>query len=207
MLGFSLPSGLFLDVESKLLFGTGSAPLAAEAVTGQEIDRPTLAGIPAMKLPGGLVRRHGRMGLFQHLGQPYARFLDRAVSHRLDIGLLEQRALGFSHTKLSARLCGGGAFRNALRLHCLAAFRRRAKGRSPRFASERVDRPVVRRWPTSALPELYDAGHDYCRHIDQQSEPLVPVIEEKVNELADIFSLALPDGLEYRDVRPRPTGN
>ena len=25
-------------------------------------------------------------------------------------------------------------------------------------------------------------------------------VESKVNELADIFSLALPDGLEYRDV-------
>ncbi len=31
-------------------------------------------------------------------------------------------------------------------------------------------------------------------------EPLVAEVEAKVHELADIFSLTLPDGLEYRDV-------
>jgi len=53
---------------------------------------------------------------------------------------------------------------------------------------------------TSALAELLETGRRYCHHLDQQLEPLVLEIESKVNELADIFSLALPDGLEYRDV-------
>ena len=53
---------------------------------------------------------------------------------------------------------------------------------------------------TSALAELLETGHRYCRHLDQQMEPLVLEIERKVRDLADIFSLALPDGLEYRDV-------
>jgi GGDEF domain-containing protein len=47
---------------------------------------------------------------------------------------------------------------------------------------------------------LVETGNAYCRSIDQQLEPLVVEIELKVNELADIFSLALPDGLEYRDI-------
>ena len=53
---------------------------------------------------------------------------------------------------------------------------------------------------TSALPELLDAAHGYCHYLDQQLEPLVAEVEAKVHELADIFSLTLPDGLEYRDV-------
>ncbi len=53
---------------------------------------------------------------------------------------------------------------------------------------------------TSALADLLETGRRDCRHLDQQLEPLVLEIELKVNELADIFSLALPDGLEYRDV-------
>ena len=53
---------------------------------------------------------------------------------------------------------------------------------------------------TSALAELLETGRRYCHHLDQQLEPLVLEVELKVNELADIFSLALPDGLEYRDV-------
>ena len=53
---------------------------------------------------------------------------------------------------------------------------------------------------TSALSGLLETGRRDCRHLDQQLEPLVMEIEVKVHELADIFSLALPDGLEYRDV-------
>ena len=53
---------------------------------------------------------------------------------------------------------------------------------------------------TSALADLLATGRGYCHHLEQQLDSLVLEVELKVNELADIFSLALPDGLEYRDV-------
>ena len=53
---------------------------------------------------------------------------------------------------------------------------------------------------TTVLSELLETARRDCRPFGQQLEPMVLEIEVKVNELADIFSLALPDGLEYRDV-------
>ena len=52
----------------------------------------------------------------------------------------------------------------------------------------------------SALAEILETGRRDCPHLERQLEALVLEIELKVNELADILSLALPDGLEYRDV-------
>jgi HD-like signal output (HDOD) protein/GGDEF domain-containing protein len=201
VLGFSLPSGLFLDVESKMLLWYWKHTLT-KAVAGRELSH-RLWRIPGDEaFLAGLFQDLGVLLLFQHLGQPYARFLDRAVSHRLDIGLLEQRSLGFSHTELSARLLTQWNFPESL---CEAIAWQPAEGEYRPALTQilHLSELVAQLFAdgrTSALAELYEAGHDYCRHIDQQLEPLVPEIEQKVNELADIFSLALPDGLEYRDV-------
>ena len=103
MLGFSLPSGLFLDVESKTLLWYWKHTLT-KAVAGREFSHRL------WRMPGdeaflaGLFQDLGVLSLFQVLGQPYARFLDRAVSHRLDLDAMERQALGFSHSELSARL-------------------------------------------------------------------------------------------------------
>src|SRR5208282_505063 len=103
VLGFSLPSGLFLDVESKTLLWYWKHSLT-KAVAGRELSSRL------WRIPGddaflaGLFQDLGVLMLFHQLGQPYARFLDRAVSHRLDLSAIEQQTLGFTHAELSARL-------------------------------------------------------------------------------------------------------
>jgi HD-like signal output (HDOD) protein len=201
VLGFSLPSGLFLDVEAKTLLWYWKHTLT-KAVAGRELSN-RLWRIPGDEaFLAGLFQDLGVLLLFQHLGQPYARFLDRAVSHRLDLCALEQRALGFSHTELSARLLQQWKFPESL---CNAVAWQPARGENrPALAqilhlSELFAR-LFADGQTSALAELLEAGRRDCHHLDQQLEPLVLEVELKVNELADIFSLALPDGLEYRDV-------
>ncbi|MEI8376516.1 MAG: HDOD domain-containing protein [Planctomycetota bacterium] len=201
VLGFSLPSGLFLDVESKTLLWYWKHTLT-KAVAGRELSH-RLWQIPGDEaFLAGLFQDLGVLLLFQQLGQPYARFLDRAVSHHLDLGAIEQRAMGFSHTELSARLLRQWKFPDAL---CDAVAWQPVPGEHrPALAqilhlSELFAR-LFADGQTSALAELLQTGRHYCHHLDQQLEPLVQEIELKVNELADIFSLALPDGLEYRDV-------
>jgi len=113
VLGFSLPSGLFLDVESKTLLWYWKHTLT-KAVAGRELSH-RLWRIPGDEaFLAGLFQDLGVLLLFQQLGQPYARFLDRAVSHHLDLGAIEQRAMGFSHKELSARLLRQWKFPDAL---------------------------------------------------------------------------------------------
>ena len=110
--------------------------------------------------------------------------------------------MGFSHTELSARLLQQWNFPESL---CEAVAWQPSPGETrPALAqilhlSELFAR-LFADGQTAALAELLETGRRYCRHLDQQLEPLVLEVELKVNELADIFSLALPDGLEYRDV-------
>lgn len=91
VLGFSLPSGLFLDLESKTLLWYWKHTLT-KAVAGRELSSLF------WRIPGdeaflaGLFQDLGVLLLFQQLGQPYARFLDRTLSHHLDLGAVERRA-------------------------------------------------------------------------------------------------------------------
>ena len=201
VLGFSLPSGLFMDVESKTLLWYWKHALT-KAVAGRVLSH-RLYRIPGDEaFLAGLFQDMGALLLFQQLGQPYARFLDRAVSHHLDLCRLEQRALGFSHTELSARLLRQWNLPEAL---CDAVAWQPAENtnRSALTQIVHLSELFARLFAdgqTSALAELLAAARGYCHLLDQQLEPLVQEVDEKVNELADIFSLALPDGLEYRDV-------
>ena len=201
VLGFSLPSGLFLDVEAKTLLWYWKHTLT-KAVAGRELSH-RLWRIPGDEaFLAGLFQDLGVLVLFQQLGQPYARFLDRAVSHRLDLGAIEQRAMGFSHTELSARLLKQWNFPESL---CDAVAWHPSQGTSQPAMAQilhlgELFARLFADGQTSALAELLETGRHYCHHLDQQLEPLVLEVERKVNELAEIFSLALPDGLEYRDV-------
>ncbi len=201
VLGFSLPSGLFLDIESKTLLWYWKHTLT-KAVAARELSH-RLWRIPGDEaFLAGLFQDIGVLLLFQQLGQPYARFLDRAVSHHLDLDAVEERAMGFPHTALSARLLQQW---NLPRSLCEAvAWQPSPQANRPALAqilhlSELFAR-LFGDGQTSILSELLETGRRYCHHLDRQLDPLVLEIDVKVTELADIFSLALPDGLEYRDV-------
>jgi HD-like signal output (HDOD) protein len=201
VLSFSLPSGLFVDVEAKTLLWYWKHALT-KAVAGRELSH-RLWRIPGDEaFLAGLFQDLGALLLFQHLGQPYARLLDQAVSRQVDLCAVEQRTLGFPHTELSARLLRQWRLPESLyeAVGCQSPEQRGYSALAQILHLSELFARLLADGQTSALPELLDAAHGYSHYLDHQLEPLVAEVEAKVNELADIFSLALPDGLEYRDV-------
>ncbi len=201
LLGFSLPSGLFQDVESKTLHWYWRHTLT-KAVAGREL------GHRLWRIPGdeaflaGLFQDMGVLMLFQQLGQPYARFLDRTVNHAVDLCATERQIMGFAHTELSARLLRQWNLPESL---CEAVAWQPSPGQTPSALGQilhlaELFARLLADGQTAALAELLRSGQRYCRLLEGQLDALVLEIELKVNDLADIFSLALPDGLEYRDV-------
>jgi GGDEF domain-containing protein len=192
---------LFLDVESKTLLWYWKHAFT-KAVAARELSH-RLWRIPGDEaFLAGLFQDLGILLLFQQLGQPYARFLDRTVRHHLDLCAIEHRAMGFPHTELSARLLRQWNLPESL---CEAVAWRPSRDQDGPALTQilRLSELVARLFAdgeTTVLSELLETARNYCHHFDQQLEPLVLEIELKVNELADVFSLALPDGLEYRDV-------
>ena len=124
VLGFSLPSGLFLDVEAKTLLWYWKHTLT-KAVAGRELSH-RLWRIPGDEaFLAGLFQDLGVLVLFQQLGQPYARFLDRAVSHRPRSWRDRTAGVRVSHTR-SCRpgCCDNGTFRNRCAMPSPGSLRR-----------------------------------------------------------------------------------
>ena len=103
VLGFSLPSGLFADIEARTL-GRYWRHTLTKAVAGREISQRF------WHIPGddafiaGLLQDLGILLLLQQLGEPLPRFLDRVLADGLDTDRPETEALGFTHTALGATL-------------------------------------------------------------------------------------------------------
>jgi HD-like signal output (HDOD) protein/GGDEF domain-containing protein len=200
VLGFSLPSGLFLDVEAKTLAWHWRHTLT-KAVAGREISQRV------WRIPGddafiaGLLQDLGMLLLIQELGSPYIGFLDRAVAEHLDIAAIETQTMGFSHTTVSARLLAQWNLPEPL----VEAVAWQPTDPEPSslskilYLAELVARLLADGQP-DVLGQLLQAGRNWHRLFKPQLEPLVSDLQEKVDQLADILSLQLPDGLEYRDV-------
>jgi HD-like signal output (HDOD) protein/GGDEF domain-containing protein len=201
VLGFSLPSGMFLGVEGKTLTWYWRHTLT-KAVAGREISQ-TLLGVPGDDVfIAGLLQDLGILLLLQQVGEPYARFLDKALSGGLDLAAMETEAIGFTHTALTSRLLAHWGLPKGL---VDAVGHSEGVSHAPRSLervlhfAELVARLLVDGQP-GALPQLLEAG--WANHLltEAQLEGLVENLEEKVQQLAAIFSLQLPGGVEYRDV-------
>ncbi len=201
VLGFSLPSGLFMDIESKTLLWYWKHSLT-KAVACRELSQ-RLWRIPGDEaFLAGLFQDIGILLLFQQLGQPYARLLDRVVARGDDLCAIEKQVLGFSNRELSARLLEQWSFPESL---CTAVAWHKSAGQTQSALPQIIElselfAQLLADGRTSMLAEIVQKGELAFPRFDQFLEPLVLQMEVKVHELADIFSLALPDGLEYRDV-------
>jgi hypothetical protein len=223
VLSFSLPNGLFLALSARTL-GWYWRHTLTKAVAAREMSWRLwrIAGDEAFL--AGLFHDLGMLLLLQELGRPYARFLDRAIAGRLDIGELEARSLGFSHTALSARLLTQWKLPQAL-IEAIAwqpgAGRASGLGQTEEGRGDAGTRGGGAEQPSrlaqilhiselvaqlladgrpDALGRLLEAGREYHCLLEPQLEALVGDLEEKVRQLADILSLQLPGGMEYRDV-------
>jgi GGDEF domain-containing protein len=135
------------------------------------------------------------------LGKPYTRFLDRALTKGGDLAAMEAQAMGFDHVQLSARLLAEWGLPVALTeavgwQHGLADPPRLVK--VLRLA-EWIARLLADR-QTETLGHLLEGT---TRQGLEPTREIVERLEEKVQKLADVLSLQLPGGWNYRDLLQR----
>ena len=215
VLSFSLPSGLFLDIEAKTL-GWYWRHALTKAVAAREMSQEL------WRIPGdeaflaGLFQDLGILVLLQQLGKPFARFLQRAISGHIDLAAGEVEALGFSHNLLTAKLLAQWKLPESL-IEAVA-WQPPAHGGNagPTATAEASSTPpaalakilhlaeLVSRLLADGRPEtfrqLLETGRAYHPLLASRIEPLLIGLEEKIRQLAAILSLQLPGGVEYRDV-------
>jgi HD-like signal output (HDOD) protein/GGDEF domain-containing protein len=207
VLGFSLPDKLFAGITGDILHRYWHHT-AIKATAAREISE-TLYRLPGEEpFIAGLLQDLGMLVLIQQLGEPYVRFLDRAFAKAVDVNTAETVALGFDHVQLSARLfqrwllpesliAAIGVGHSAERMEKIPASQRSlpqilhlADLLAGMLAEGRTD------W----LGGLLDASRHYHQLSGAQLTALVGTLQEKVDQLAGVLSLELPQDINYESV-------
>jgi len=206
VLGFNLPAGLFEGVEARTL-GRYWRHTLTKAVAGREISEALLDTPGDDAFIAALLQDLGCLLLIQELGRPYVRLLERVSGGEKNLATVETEAMGFDHTTLSAELLSHwGLPENLVEAVAWETAHRRAKTPSaepvlPRalrlaelFAQLLADeRPDV-------FPRLLETARHYPDFSEIRIEALIEDLEERVAQLADVLSLDLPAGRDYRDL-------
>jgi HD-like signal output (HDOD) protein/GGDEF domain-containing protein len=210
VLGFSLPEGLFAGRQRHQLDRywrhTLTKAVAAREISQTLWDRPGDEAFLA-----GLLADIGILVLLNDLGEAYSRFLERVEQERADLEILETKALGFSHTIVSAQVLDHWGLPKAL-VEAIAVPKSimRLTSLSPAQAAlpqilhmAELLTQVVAQDRLRLLPELLEAGDSYCGMTRDGLTALVETLPEKIEQLADVLALDLPARLDYRDVLAR----
>ncbi len=213
VLGFSLPDGLFTGIAGDLLRRYWQHTLT-KAVAAREICQTLwkVSGDEAFLC--GLLQDIGQLVLIQDLGKPYVTFLRKMQDEEPDLLRLETRALGFDHTELTSRLL---AHWNLPRDLVEAIARPRSADAIDRLPPEKqpvtqilhlaeLIAQLVADAHTVVLPELLDAGRRYRGLTPTQLESLIDRLQAKVEQLAEVLTLTLPDDKDYREVLVQALG-
>jgi HD-like signal output (HDOD) protein/GGDEF domain-containing protein len=207
VLGFSLPDALFTDVSGDVLTRFWKHTLT-RAVAAREISQQ-FWNIPGDEaFIAGLLADLGILVLMQGLGDEYTAFYRRVIDAGVDLAAVERNAMGFDHRQLTSQLLSHWGLPTSL----VEAVKASGDREEPENASEREKalpqvlhlaellsamladvRPEV-------LTDLLSAGAEYQRFDAQKLDPLVAQLQERVEQLADVFSLQLPEGRRYADV-------
>ncbi|MCC6126020.1 MAG: HDOD domain-containing protein [Pirellulales bacterium] len=206
VLGFSLPNSLFASVESEIL-GHYWRHALTKAVAGREISE-TLWNLPGDEaFIAGLLQDLGLLLLIQQVGEPYVLLLKKVWAEGKDMAALETESMGFDHAELTTRLLGHWGLPAAL-VEAVGWDPQRqgaANAEKPAALSQIVylaelvaqlladNRPQV-------LPMLMQYGREYRQLTEEKLERLVDNLQNKVKQLADVLSLQLPEGTDYRDI-------
>jgi HD-like signal output (HDOD) protein/GGDEF domain-containing protein len=207
VLGFSLPGQLFAGIGSAAL-GYYWRHALTKAVAARELCE-TLCQQPGDEaFLAGLLQDLGVLVLLKELGKPYARFLDRVLSQGGDLAAMEVQAMGFDHVQLSARLLVQWGLPAALT--DAIGWQHGPAGPSPdpppRLAAvlrlaDWIARLLADRRTETLGPLLDGAARQGLE--PTRLEEIVQRLEEKIQQLADVLSLQLPGGWNYRDLLQR----
>jgi len=206
VLGFSLPGNLFAGVSREML-GQYWRRTLTKAVAARELTQLLWQAPGDEAFIGGLLQDLGILLLIQDVGDPYVRFMNRALDAGVCLTAVEMRSLGFDHTMLSARLLEHWRLPEILveavgwHPEQQAGNPQPGAGNVPEvvYLAGLVTRLLVDR-QAEALRELLELGAQHYELTESDLETLVAHLEEKVNQLADVLSLELPPGTDYADV-------
>jgi len=207
VLGFSLPGELFAGVGGDILRRYWRRTLT-KAVAAREISESL------WKLPGdeaflaGLLQDIGMLVLLQEVGEPYAKFLDLALAKAADLAAVEEKSLGFDHARLSAELLRRWGL-PAVLVDPIAAGRPIQSLDALPIVDRRLPQilrladllsSVLTENRSDLLPDLLDCGEKFHNLTHFDLSVLVTVLQDKVELLADVLSLELPEGRDYNTV-------
>lgn len=207
VLGFSLPEDLFLGVAAPQLAWYWSTTLA-RAVAAREISEQLFHQPGDDAFLAGLLQDLGVLVLLRELGAPYVALISGAIAYGADLKPLERQALGFDHIQLTTGLLAHWRMPPLL-VHAIGErreYKRLAKNRDEHARIARVLHlaelvaQLVGQHRLSVLPDLLDAGREYCDLDKQRLHDLVASLEPKVRQLAAVLSVDAAQAGEYSRV-------
>jgi GGDEF domain-containing protein len=142
------------------------------------------------------------------LGEPYLKLLDHAQTHGGSVLDRELDVLGFDHAVLGARLLTRWGLPAAL---CAAVAVPPDEAQISGLSKQERLLPqmlhlaellacLIEQPHGSALYQLLQIGGRYCQLKFEDLQPIVAVLQNKVQELAKVLSLELPAGEHYIDL-------
>ena len=223
VLGFSLPTGLFSGVAANTL-GWYWRRTLTKAVAARRLCEILGHSFADEAFVAALLQDLGMLLLIQELGAPYADLVEKARQHRCDLLALEVASLGFDHTTLTALLMADWglprpiidsvAWEPGANLEAgLPAGRSDLDRGAPLLGSQNGRDCVggvvhLAEWiarvladgRADALDRVLDMGQrDYGLKPEQISE-LIASLQEEVAGLAEVLSLELSEGFDYREL-------
>lgn len=207
VLGFSLPEGLFADVAREQLNWYWRTTLV-RAVAAREISEQLWHRSGDDAFLAGLLQDIGVLVLLDQLREPYAQFLGGVIEERGNLDAMEVKSLGFDHSTLSASLLRNWNMPELL-VEAIAEkrdYQSLVQKETPAAELARVLHlagllaELVGQNRLHVLPELLEAGQVYCGFDNDRLHEIVPLLQEKVQQLAEVLSLELPEGGDYSQI-------
>lgn len=207
VLGFSLPEGLFAEVAREQLDWYWRTTLV-RAVAAREISEQLWHRPGDDAFLAGLLQDIGVLVLLDQFREPYAQFLGRVIEDRGNLDAMEVESLGFDHTALSAELLRNWNMPELL-VEAIAEkrdYQSLVQKETPAAELARVLHlagllaELVGQNRLHVLPELLEAGAAYCGFTNERLHEIIPLLQDKVQQLAEVLSLDLPDGADYGQI-------
>ncbi len=207
VLGFSLPRELFTGIQAQVLSWYWRHTLI-KAVAARELAERSWRTSGDEAFLAGLVQDIGVLALIQQLGPAYLQLISHVRTHGGSLLAYELDTLGFDHLVLSARLLAQWGLPPGL---CAAVSvpphteRILSLSRDERLLpqilhlAELLARLIEQPYG-SALHDFLTAGGAYCGLAYESLQPLATSVQRKVQDLADVLSLDLPEGQSYVDL-------
>lgn len=207
VLGFSLPRELFAGLEASVLSRYWRHSLI-KAVAARELAQRAWCTAGDEAFTAALVQDIGVLILSQQLGESYLKLVDQVQTHGGCLLDRELDVLGFDHTVLTARVLNHWGLPASL---CVAVA---APPDEKRIAAlEPTERTLpqilhlaglmarmVEQPYGPALAAVLDIGSRYCGLTYERLQPIAVVLQTKVEELAEVLKLELPEDESYADL-------